>query len=297
MFRNRANGAEPHSEFTPQFASFVEVLNWRARHQPDRVAYTLLKDGETELFDLTYQNLDHQARAIGMWLQSIGATGERVLLLYPPGLEYVAAFYGCLYAGAVAVPAYPPRFNRNLLRLQTMIGDSEATVALTTAGLLSSVEHHFPQAPDLGALRWLATDEACNNPAVEWTHPAISSETLAFLQYTSGSTGSPKGVMLTHGNLLHNSALIQECFGTTPDSRGMVWLPPYHDMGLIGGVLQPLYSGFHVTLMSPYAFLQRPLRWLQTITRTRATSSGGPNFAYDLCVRRIGDDQLADLDL
>ncbi|PYS24486.1 MAG: beta-ketoacyl synthase [Acidobacteria bacterium] len=297
MFRNRANGAEPHSEFTPQFATFVEVLNWRARHQPDRVAYTFLKDGETELVDLTYQNLDHQARAIGMSLQSIGAAGERVLLLYPPGLEYVAAFYGCLYAGAVAVPAYPPRFNRNLLRLQTMIGDSEATVALTTAGLLSGVEHHFPQAPDLGALRWLATDKACNNPAVEWTHPAISSETLAFLQYTSGSTGSPKGVMLTHGNLLHNSALIQECFGTTPDSRGMVWLPPYHDMGLIGGILQPLFVGMPVTLMSHVSFLQRPLRWLQAISRSRATSSGGPNFAYDLCISKTSPEERATLDL
>jgi len=281
-------------------STLVELLRWRAQYQPDRQAYTFLVDGEMEEVHLTYQEIDWQARAIGARLQSPEAVGERALLLYPPGLEYIAGFFGCLYAGSVAVPAYPPdpsRLNRTLPRLQAIVADAQATVALTTAPILAMAEMLFDQSPGLKALRWLATDDIVSDLAEEWQEPRVSGDTLTFLQYTSGSTAAPKGVMLTHHNLLHNSALIHECFGLTPESQGVIWLPPYHDMGLIGGILQPLYGGFPVTLMSPIDFLKRPFRWLQAISRYKATTSGGPNFAYDLCVRKITPEQRATLDL
>ena len=280
-------------------ATLVDLVRWRALQQPDQLAYTFLVDGETEEACLTYGELDERACAIGAQMQSLGAFGERVLLLYPPGLDYIAAFFGCLYAGAIAVPAYPPdptRLNRTLPRLQAIVADAQATIVLTLSPILSMAEVLFDQAPDLKALRWLATDQV-SRPADEWNGPKIGGDDLAFLQYTSGSTAAPRGVMLTHHNLLHNSARIQAYFEHSPESRGVVWLPPYHDMGLIGGILQPLYGGFPVTLMSPIDFLKRPVRWLQAISRYQATISGGPNFAYDLCARKITPEERARLDL
>jgi acyl-CoA synthetase (AMP-forming)/AMP-acid ligase II len=279
------------------WSSLVELLRWRATDQPERQGYSFLLDGESQAVGLTYGELDRQARRIGALLQSLKAGGERALLLYPPGLDYIAAFFGCLYGNVIAVPAYPPRFNRNLSRLQAIVADAQAAIVLTTSAILEDVERRFSYCPDLEALRWIATDGAIEADAAGWQQPILTGETLAFLQYTSGSTGQPKGVMLSHNNLLHNSALIQACFEHTADSRGVSWLPPYHDMGLIGGVIQPLYSGFPVTLMAPVSFLQRPLRWLQAISRTKATSSGGPNFGYDLCSRKIKAEERAELDL
>jgi 8-amino-7-oxononanoate synthase len=280
-----------------QSRTLISLLRTRAVEQPDRPAYTFLVDGEEEVVKFNYSELDKQARTIGATLQTLAKPGERALLIYQPGLEYIAAFFGCLYAGVVAVPAYPPRPNQSLRRLQAIVADAQATLILTATSVLATVRRQLHQFPDLEKLQWVTTDALEGAAADSWQDLALKDDTLAFIQYTSGSTMAPKGVMLSHGNVLHNLSLIRQCFQHTPESRGMVWLPPYHDMGLIGGVLQPLYGGFHVTLMSPYAFLQRPLRWLQTITRTKATSSGGPNFAYDLCVRRINDDQLATLDL
>jgi amino acid adenylation domain-containing protein len=279
------------------YRNLIDLLGHRASAQPRRQAYTFLSDGETEEVSLTYEELDRQARAIGARLQELGAGGGRVLLLYPPGLEYVSAFFGCLYAGAVAVPAYPPRRNRSLLRLQSIIADAGAKFALTTTGLLSKVEHLLPAAGRPGGLGWLATDGLGADAAERWQDPTPGGEALAFLQYTSGSTAAPKGVMVSHANLLHNERMIQRAFGQTEESVIVGWLPLYHDMGLIGNVLQPLYLGARCILMSPVAFLQRPARWLAAISRYRATTSGGPNFAYDLCVRRISDEERAALDL
>jgi acyl-CoA synthetase (AMP-forming)/AMP-acid ligase II len=293
-------------------ATLVGLLRWRASHQPDRRAYSFLTDGETTVVALTYAQLDQRARAIAAWLQSQDASGTRVLLLYPPGLDYIAAFFGCLYAGVIAVPAYPPRLNRSLARIQAIVADAQATSALTTSALLPRIAATFDHTPDLQALRWLATDSFSAGSAGElaqrdadtsdsladaWQEPALSGETLAFLQYTSGSTGTPKGVMVSHGNLLGNLEVIRRCYEHTSDSVGVIWLPPYHDMGLIGGILQPLYAGFPVVLMSPTAFLQRPIRWLRAVSRYHATTSGGPNFAYDLCARKITPEQRATLDL
>lgn len=282
------------------YDTLVELLRWRADYQANSRLFTYLQDGEREEIHLTFGELDQQARAIAALLQSQGATGQRALLLFPPGLDYIAAFFGCLYAGVIAVPVYPPkltRLDRSLPRLQTIVNNAQPMIALTTTPILSMAENFLTQAPDFQALRWIATDAVGVEIAIDWHPPAIESDTLAFLQYTSGSTAVPKGVMVSHHNLLQNEALIQRAFEITPDDVGVSWLPLYHDMGLIGTVLQPIYTGFHCVLMSPLDFLQKPVRWLQAITRYQATLSGGPNFAYDLCARKINPEQRAALDL
>lgn len=282
------------------FRTIVELLTSRAAARPEFPLYTFVLDGEDADAALPLADLDRQARAIAAHLQELGAAGERVLLLYPPGLDYLAAFYGCLYAGAVAVPAYPPdpfRLERSLPRLQAIVADAKPKAALATEAVLALARPLGAQHPDLAAFRWVATDRIPTTSAAAWREPALSGDTLAFLQYTSGSTSAPRGVMLTHANLLHNSALIHRYFEHSPETQCVIWLPPYHDMGLIGGILQPLFGDFAVTLLSPMAFLQRPIRWLKTITRKRGTVSGGPNFAYDLCARKVTEAEKATLDL
>jgi len=285
------------SETGYKLSTLVDLLRYRAQNQSDCTAYTFLQDGETEVGRLTYQELDRQAQGIAARLQSLDVTGSRALLLYPPGLEFIAAFFGCLYAGVVAVPAYPPRRNQNMSRLQAIVASSQATVALTTTSLLGSIKGRDGMEPELSELDWLGTDDIASNWVKVWQEPELSSDSLAFLQYTSGSTGTPKGVMVSHANLLHNLTLIHRSFADTPNSQGVSWLPPYHDMGLIGGVLQPLYVGAPMNLMSAMAFMQKPWRWLQAISRYQSTTSGGPNFAYDLCIRKITPEQRASLDL
>jgi acyl-CoA synthetase (AMP-forming)/AMP-acid ligase II len=282
--------------FAHSATTLIELLSYGTQKHSDQVAYTFW-EGETEVGGLTYEELDRQARAIASQLQSLDAVGSRALLLYPSGMEFVAAFFGCLYAGVVAVPAYPPRRNQNMSRLQAIVTSSQAALGLTTSSLLSDIEDRFAKEPELPELCWLATDNIASDLAAVWQEPEVNSNTLAFLQYTSGSTGTPKGVMVSHGNILHNSAMIHKNFAHTPSSKGVIWLPLYHDMGLIGGVIQPLYAGFPVTLMSPVDFLQKPIRWLQAISRCKATTSGGPNFAYDLCVRKIKPEHLTGIDL
>lgn len=277
--------------------NLVEMLSYRACNQPEQKAYTFLKGGEANVVELNYQELHLQAQTIAGYLQSREAAGERCLLLYQPGLEFIAAFFGCLYANAIAVPAYPPRRNQNLSRLQAIATDAGAKIVLTTTSLLDNLKERSRKDLNLAELHWVATDGLSSNLATAWQAPKLTRDTLAFLQYTSGSTDNPKGVMVTHGNLFHNSAIIHQSFGHSVSSHGVIWLPPYHDMGLIGGVLQPLYGGFPVTLMSPVDFLQQPIRWLQAISRYQATTSGGPNFAYDLCLRKITPAQLETLDL
>lgn len=278
-------------------ADLTAILRWRAATQGNTEAYTYLQDGEAAEVNLTYAELDQAARAIAGTLQQLGAKGERVLLLFPPGLAYITAFYGCLYAGAVAVPAYPPRQNRSLLRLQSIVADAQASFVLTSAAILARVEEWLPQNPDLAKLQWLSTDTIDSAAAAFWSEPDIRPETLAFLQYTSGSTALPKGVMVSHGNLMHNQEVIRTACAHTEQSTFVGWLPLYHDMGLIGNVMQPLYLGSRCVLLSPVAFLQRPLRWLQAISRYRGQTSGGPNFAYELCVRKIAPEERARLDL
>src|SRR6185503_7173040 len=278
----------------------IELLRHRALNQPDQLAYTFLADRETEGERQTYADLDRKARAIGAWLQMLGAGGQRALLLYPSGLDYIAAFFGCLYAGVIAVPAYPPhqsRITRNLPRIRAIVNDSQPSLALTSSSLLHTLKSKVIENPDLQEMRWIATDQLEDVLGEQWREPTLSENTVAFLQYTSGSTATPKGVIVTHKNLLHNEQLIKLAFQQTERSIIVGWLPLYHDMGLIGNVLQPLYLGASCILMSPTAFLVNPFRWLQAISDYRATTSGGPNFAYDLCVRKISPAQRASLDL
>ena len=288
------------TEPTIEYSTFVDLLRWRATQQPARRAYTFLRDGESDEVHLTYRELDRLARAIGALLQAQDMPGQRALLLYPPGLEYIATFLGCLYAGVIAVPVYPPNpawLDRTLPRLRSIVLDARPAVVLTTTPIQSLSGALAAHDPAFQPLRWLATDLLMDDQVGDWRDPEVQSDTLAFLQYTSGSTATPKGVMVSHGNLLQNEALIQRAFELTEDSLVVGWLPLYHDMGLIGNVLQPLYTGFPCVLMSPVDFLQHPFRWLQAISRYRATVSGGPNFAYDLCASKITPEQRATLDL
>jgi 8-amino-7-oxononanoate synthase len=288
----------PNSTSDGSFApTIVDLLRQRAADRPHDRALTVIGGGENEELNITYAELDRQARAVGGWLLANGMAGKRVLLLYPSGLDFIAAFMGCLYGGAVAVPAYPPRKNRSVERIEGIASDADAAVALSTRDVVDRFEGLKAGAPSLQNLVWQVTAELEPHWADRWERPRIDGDTLAFLQYTSGSTGTPKGVMLTHENLLHNSLRIMQAFELTRSQASVFWLPSFHDMGLIGGILVPLYGGKFNVLMSPVAFLQKPLRWLQAISKYRATISGGPNFAYELCVRKTTPEQRAALDL
>jgi acyl-CoA synthetase (AMP-forming)/AMP-acid ligase II len=281
-------------------STLIELLQFRTRGLPRQRAYTFLLDGENEEVHLTYEELERRARCVALHLRQFVAESDRVLLLFQPGLEFIIGFFGCLFAGAVAIPVNPPhhgRTGRSFEHLKVLSRNAQPGAVLTTSSLLPMVGDLSVQALELGALPWLAVENSVESSGQEWQPPRIEGQTLALIQYTAGSTADPKGVMVSHANLLDNSAIIHQRFGHDPRSKGVIWLPPYHDMGLVGGVLQPLYGGFPVTLMSPVAFLMRPIRWLQAISRTRATTSGGPNFAYDLCVRKISNEQRSGLDL
>ncbi|MEO1672501.1 MAG: fatty acyl-AMP ligase [Cyanobacteria bacterium J06631_2] len=278
-----------------QYSTLFDLLCDRATSRPEQNIYTFLHRGEIEAARLSYGELEQKAKAIAALLQSHASQGDRVVLLYPPGLDFITAFFGCIYAGVIAVPTYPPKPRRKS-RLQEVVQDADAALILTTTSLLSKIEGQLTNfATD--RVPWLTSDDVELERGEDWHQVALSGEDLAFLQYTSGSTGTPKGVMVTHANLLHNSQLIYQGYGHNPQSQGVIWLPTYHDMGLIGGVLQPLYGDFPVTLMSPLDFLQKPMRWLQAISRYRATTSGGPNFAYELVCNKVKPEQLAELDL
>jgi acyl-CoA synthetase (AMP-forming)/AMP-acid ligase II len=280
-----------------QFSTLVELLRYRASTQPERIAYIFLRNGETEEARLTYGELDQNARAIAAHLQSLEAKGERGLLLYPPGLDFISAFFGCLYAEVVAIPAYPPRRNQNLFRLQAIVADSQARFTFTNAALFPTLENQWAKDSELAEMQWVVTDEIDHHLSANWQEPTLEKNTLAFLQYTSGSTGTPKGVMVSHHNLLINSAFIDHVWGHDQDSVMVTWLPTFHDMGLIYGVIQPLYKGFLCYMMAPANFVERPLRWLQALSDKKATHSAAPNFAYDLCVRKIPPEKRATLDL
>ncbi len=275
-----------------------DILSYRAEKKADEVLYKFLKDGEKEEVPITYGELDRKARCIGSMLQNLGGENERVLLLFPPGLSYIAAFFGCLYGGSTAVPLYPPKRNRHDERLQAVLEDSGAKIALTTKDILGDLKKRFDLNPALASLKWIATDDIQDSGAPEgWVRPSLNPESIAYLQYTSGSTSTPKGVVIRHSNVMQNLEYIHRCFGLSENSKGFIWLPPYHDMGLVGGILEPLYAGFPIVLMDPVVFMQKPMRWLKAISDYKATCSGGPDFAYELCTKKVTPEQLAELDL
>ncbi len=297
-------GVTARPQSPTEWHSFVELLRHRATTQPERTAYLFLKERSAEddnFSRISYASLDQQARAIAATLQAAGVSaGDKVLLLHQPGADFVTAFFGCLYAGAVAVTTYlghRGRLRQGLPKIVDLMKDAESKFVLTSADAATIFTTAWAEVIGGDEPRVIASDDVSPEMADAWRPAAIHRDTVTLLQYTSGSTSRPRGVMITHGNLLHNSSLIARGFESEPSSVGISWLPPYHDMGLIGGILQPVFAGFPVTIISPFAFLQQPYCWLQTISKVRATITGGPNFAYELCLRKVTPEQRATLDL
>jgi acyl-CoA synthetase (AMP-forming)/AMP-acid ligase II len=273
--------------------SFAHVLRARAERTPERLAFSFLSDNGTDEVGFDYARLDRAARRIAVALRAHGLAGGRAVLLFQPGEDYICALAGCWYAGVVAVPVYAPRANDSFERIRLIVADAQAGAILMTSRSVAALQANGWHA---GPIQVIATDTLEADPD-DWSMPQIGPDTLAVLQYTSGSTGSPKGVRLAHRHLLTNSRMIQNSTGTNEDSVGVFWLPPYHDMGLIGGILQPFYAGFPTRLMAPATFLRRPLLWLDAISRYRGTVSAAPNFAFELCIKRARPEQIAAMDL
>ena len=287
----------------PELKSVVEMLCRRAAERPTQAAFVFLtSDGATggEL-TWTYAELDRRARAIAQEVSRRAAPGERAVLVFQPGLDFIAAFFGCLYAGVLPVPATYPKPRRPSSRLDAIVADCTPALALTSSDVQATLQLS-EQSAAVRQLAWVAVDQ-CRDAAAFQPFEPSSPAAPAFLQYTSGSTSQPRGVVVSHGNLLHNLELIRAGFKLAPAEvrgpieAGVFWLPAYHDMGLIGGILTPMYIGGTSYLMAPAAFLQRPALWLETIARPKAAISGGPNFAYDLCTQKITDEQMKGVDL
>lgn len=278
-------------------STIVDVLRLRAAEEPERLAFSFLTDGEEQGPQWTYGDLHTRAAATARALTDMANGGDRALLVYGPGLEFISAFFGCLYAGVVPVPVYPPRFDRLIQSwesLRNVIRNCEPAVLLTTRDLLS----FLPDSAVTGAtIRVVCTEEISSANASQWRAKPIDADSLALIQYTSGSTENPRGVMVTHRNLLHNQRVMQAHTGPEGPGTGVCWVPLYHDLGLMGGVMQPLYCGTPCIMMSPLAFLQKPVRWLRAISRQGAQVSGAPNFGYQLCVDRVSPEEKKGLDL
>lgn len=278
--------------------TFVDVLRDRAGGRLARKGYTFLVDGDGAEARLDYQQLERRARAVGTRLLQSARRGDRALLVFDAGLDYVVSLFGCLYAGVLGVPVYPPsplKPEAGLAHIDHIARDCGAQLALSSNDLIARLRPLLAEAPSAGNLLWLNPADALDE--AEGGLPELREGDGAMVQYTSGSTSDPRGVLLTHANLLHNARFIREAFGLSEDSCGVSWLPPHHDMGLIGGIIEPLFLGAEAVLLPPQLFVQRPLTFLQAITRFRGTTCGAPGFGYDLLTKRIPESAKAQLDL
>jgi acyl-CoA synthetase (AMP-forming)/AMP-acid ligase II len=249
---------------------------------------------------MTCESLDRRARAIAASIQALGDPGDRAILMFPAGLEFLEGLFGCLYAGVIAIPAPPPeasRLKRTGPRLDRIAADARATIIVTTSKIRDQFERPGPPLFECESMRWVAIDQVDAASAGDWREPRLAHDSLAYLQYTSGSTSTPKGVKIGHSHLLFHLAQMQHVCGYDRDSVTVTWLPNFHDYGLVEGLLEPLYNATPCFVMSPFSFLKRPESWLRAITFHRGTHSQAPNFAYDLCVRRIPPDRRTGLDL
>lgn len=287
------------------FKNLVQLSSQRAVEKGDVPVMTFLSESGAPEGNITFSGLDESARKVAAGLVAKGLTGRNLMLLYAPGLDYIRAFFGCMYAGCVPVPAYPPMGARDIDRLKRVVQDCDAGAILSSSMLMPMIEAWVANPTNGINLPCIATDAVAAEQDAAGFEPNDAEPTdVAFLQYTSGSTGHPKGVMVSHGNLISNFQQIMWSFTQSSDVEGVgsqfktvIWLPPFHDMGLIGGVLTPVYVGAEVTLMSPLTFLKNPFVWLKTITDMGAKVSGGPNFSYQYCARKVSEEQMEQLDL
>ncbi|MFC1752837.1 AMP-binding protein [Thermoproteota archaeon] len=303
--------------------TLVDLLRYRAGAHPDRKAYIFLADQEGREEIMTYGGLDHRARAVAADLQALNLEGKTALLLYPPGLDFIHAFFGCLYAGVIAVPGYPPHANRSAVRIERMAQYSQSAIVLCTQEVKERVMSKGFASAYLNKLNWYPTDNAQSQSAEAhynilqssdarpdevysenshhsvqpWRTPDINSGTIAMLQYTSGSTSEPKGVIIRHSSILYNQLMMKHSLHHDENTVVVGWSPHFHDQGLIGNLLHPLFLGSTCIFMAPMAFIEKPVRWLRAITKYKARTTGAPNFAYDLCVQKIKPEEKAGLDL
>jgi len=285
------------------WSTLVDMCLDRSAADPSRRIFTFLENGTAESAALTLAEVDRRSRAIAVRLSELAAPGTRVLLSYPPGLDFITGFFGALYAGMIAVPVAPLDGNCNDVRrsrLESIARSAGPEVLLTSASAVELVKKALADAGTLSGLHVLASDEVPDDAADRWTRPDIGPSTVAYLQYSSGSTGLPKGVVLRHASVLHNLALIVDNAWDDGHDRPpafISWLPMFHDMGLISGMVEPIYASYDTVLMPPVAFVRRPFSWLRAISDAGRANAAAPNFAYELCARRSKPDQLARLDL
>ncbi|MDQ3193991.1 MAG: fatty acyl-AMP ligase, partial [Bacteroidota bacterium] len=277
--------------------TLVELSAWRAENYPDKRAYIYLEDGEKESGSFTYQEIHIRAKSIAAKLQSLDLKDERALLIYESGLDYIDSFFGCLYSGVISVPLHLPGKNKSLSRISSIAKDSDARIILSTKEIRADLENEFAKDEVLKNLKWVDTEAVSNDLAGVWKDTGINENTLAYLQYTSGSTGVPKGVMVDHRNLITNINIIDKSHQHNEHSIMVTWLPIHHDMGLIYGILLPFCCGYPCYFMTPQAFVQKPYRWLKSITKYKGTHNAAPNFAFELCINKITEEQKKDLDL
>lgn len=280
--------------------TLIEVLAGRARQTPSFPIYTYLRDGEEATQTVTFRELEDKSKTVAATLQQTSQAGDRVMLLYPPGIEFASSYFGCLYSQRLAAPLPPPRPSRlkqTMERLLDIAKSAEPTVVLTTTSVQDKVKELSRDLPELQRFLWIATEELPASAASLWRPPLVSKDDIAFLQYTSGSTSLPKGVILTHDNLMCNVRYFDEGCRHGPEARLLTWLPPFHDLGLIYGLLAPVYAGIRCYIMPSMAFVQKPGRWLQAISQYRITHTMAPNFAFDLCVESMSEEQVRKLDL
>jgi acyl-CoA synthetase (AMP-forming)/AMP-acid ligase II/acyl carrier protein len=296
-FLHGLSGAMPKVHERNGPCNIVEMLQERAAQAPTSVGYRFLSGKEEEAAVLTYAQLDHRARAIGGWVRSRCGAQCPVALIFPPGLEFITAFYGTLYGGGIAVPLNPPASKNSTARLEAVLRDANCRVALTTRDQLPRIARACRECAALLNVEFVAIETIGDDALSDWRDPRTDAESVVVVQYTSGSTAEPKGVKLRDRNLLHNVSMTMLVSRLSTSDVGVSWLPHYHDMGLIAGILMPAFGRFPVVLMPAGGFLSQPIRWLDAISRYHATVSGAPNFAYEECVRRVRKEELERIDL
>ncbi len=280
-----------------QCSTYIDVVKNHVVSTPDHVVFRFLSDGVNESESLTFKQLETRSKALGTVLQNYGAKGDNVLLLFQPGLSYVASMFACFYSGFVAIPAYPPRRNKGIDRIYTIIEDSGANICLVSQNVYNDIQRNFPNDKLLSQINWIIYEEISDKMAFKFMETNIIPSDIALLQYTSGSTGNPKGVLVTQLNLLYNSENIRQAMGLDRETVGVHWLPIFHDMGLIGGLLQVAFLGAVNIGMPPTEFLKRPVNWLKAIDKYGGTNGGGPDFTYNYCSQKITNEECSDLNL